>query len=70
MAESHGIDPNLLQTQVYDPGVQERVRFQFDNASAFGTNALPSLLIERDGKLQLFAGGYVDAAMLKELLPA
>jgi protein-disulfide isomerase-like protein with CxxC motif len=70
VAASIGVDPQRIRTRVYDPGLQERVRFQFDNANSFGTNALPSLLIERDGKLQLFAGGYVDAEMLCELLPA
>jgi len=69
IAEPYGVSRAELQSRVYQPGLQARVKFQFDHASAFGTNALPSLLIERGGKLQLFAGGYVDAAMLAELLP-
>ena len=68
LAEPFGVAENLLREMVQDPVILERVRFQFENAGAFGTNALPSLLIERDGALTLFAGGYMDASMLGELL--
>lgn len=63
-----GLDRKAFSDKVHAPSVVERVRFQFEHAGAFGTNALPSLLIEEDGKLQLFAGGYVDAQMLVGLI--
>ncbi len=62
------VSTEQLREKMREPAILERVRFQFDNAGAFGTNALPSLLIEREGALTLFAGGYMDAAMLQELL--
>jgi putative protein-disulfide isomerase len=67
-AANFGVPEAELRETVRDPVILERVRFQFENAGAFGTNALPSLLIERDGALTLFAGGYMDASMLDELL--
>lgn len=69
VAEGCDIDPLALRNKIREPAMLERLRFQFDNAGAFGTNALPSLLIEREGVLTLFAGGYLDAAMLGDLLP-
>ncbi len=75
-------DPDLLSnvaeafevadfaSRVGDPSLTERLRFQFDNAGAFGTNALPSLLIEDERGLRLLAGGYVDAEMMQSLLSA
>ena len=68
VAEDFGVDRQRFKKQVREPVIQARVRFQFDHAKSFGTQALPSLLIEREQKLQLFAGGYVDAAMLTQLL--
>jgi putative protein-disulfide isomerase len=68
VAEPFGIEGPVLRELIRDPVILERVRFQFENAGAFGTNALPSLLIEREGALTLFAGGYMDAAMLADLL--
>ncbi len=70
VAEAMGLDRGVLRAEMSKPAVLERVRFQFNNASTFGTNAMPSLLIEEDGRLQLLAGGYVDAAMLATLLEA
>ncbi len=70
VAADMGLDTADVQLEMNKPALLERVRFQFDNASTFGTNAMPSLLLEADGRLQLFAGGYVDAAMLTTLLEA
>jgi putative protein-disulfide isomerase len=67
-AQTVGIAPDVLRERSADPAYLARVRFQFDNAKQFGTQALPSLLVEKDGALQLLAGGYVDAPMLEELL--
>lgn len=67
-----GVSASQLTPLLSDPAVLERVRFQFENASSFGTQALPSLLIQDAGDttMQLFAGGYVDAQMLVSLLQA
>ena len=56
--------------RVSDPGLMERLRFQFDNAGAFGTNAMPSLLVGDEQGLRLLAGGFVDAEMMQSLLVA
>lgn len=43
---------------------------EFDTARGYGTNALPSVLVERDGQRSLLAGGYADADMLIEMVRA
>lgn len=68
LAEPFGVDAQMLAAKVREQSIVERVRFQFNNAGAFGTNAMPSLLIERQNRLHLLAGGFVDAQMLGELL--
>jgi putative protein-disulfide isomerase len=70
LAEPYGVEVGTLTDKVGQVTIVERVKFQFDHAGAFGTNALPSLLIEKNDKLQLLAGGFVDAEMLRELLAA
>ena len=59
-----------LVDKLQDPGLRERLKFQFDHAGSFGTNAMPSLLVEEEGALRLLAGGYVDAPMIEQLLLA
>ncbi len=68
MAEEQGIEDFAAQTR--DAGMLERLRFQFEHAGSFGTNALPSLLIEDVRGLRLLAGGYVDGEMLVSLVRA
>ena len=65
-AARHGVDN--FKAGMRDEVLKEKLRFQFDNAGAFGTNALPSLLIEQQGTLRLLAGGYVDAGMMETLI--
>lgn len=67
-AVDFGADETLFRQIMNAPGTLERVRFQFENATLFGTQALPSLLVEQDGRLQLLAGGYVDAEMFKQII--
>ncbi len=57
-----------IVTAQSDPAIRERLRFQFDSAGAYGTNAMPSLLVRRGHELKLLAGGYVDAAMMRTLI--
>jgi len=68
IAEQCGVSGVSLRGQLRDPGNVERVRFQFDHARTFGTQALPSLLIEQQGSMRLFAGGFVTADMIATLL--
>ena len=67
-ASRFGVAPDIFDERLHSDSVRERVRFQFEHAKGFGTQALPSLLIEREGRLQLLAGGFVDAQMLVDLL--
>lgn len=57
-----------LKSAMGDTVLREKLRFQFDNAGSFGTQALPSLLIKHGHELRLLAGGYVDADMLQLLV--
>ena len=69
-AHAFDVDPEELSRVMQTPAILERVRFQFNNAQTFGTQALPNLLIEgEDGALRLFGGGYMDAAMIESQLP-
>lgn len=69
-AHAFGVDPEEMSRVMQVPAILERVRFQFNNAQTFGTQALPHLLIEgEDGALKLFGGGYMDAAMIESQLP-
>ena len=47
--------------------VRAEVRFQMNTSRDFGTNALPSVLSERESERRLLAGGYLDAEALLEL---
>lgn len=68
MADELGIDDFVARTR--DGRLLEKLRFQFEHAGSFGTNALPSLLIEDVQGLRLLAGGYVDREMLVSLVRA
>ena len=50
--------------------IQARVAFQFDTASSYGTQALPSLLIEDGAGTRLLAGGYLDADTMVQIITA
>ncbi|NKB97712.1 MAG: hypothetical protein GKR90_04310 [Pseudomonadales bacterium] len=67
-AEQVNIDPQDLIGEMDEPKHLESIRFQFEAASGFGTQALPSLAELKSGELKLVAGGYVDADMLASLL--
>ena len=67
-AEKFDLDADQFVKLLDDPAIIERVRFQFNSASAYGTNALPCVLIDVDGTLRLLAGGYADGDMLRQLV--
>lgn len=69
VATEFEVDGQALRDVMADPALTEEIRFQFEHAGSFGTEALPSLLLEQvDGSLKLFAGGYVSAEMIQTLL--
>ncbi len=70
VVEHFGVGTEKVETAITDPGLKERLLFQFDSANSFGTNAMPSLLVGTGPELRLLAGGYVDAPMLTTLLSA
>ena len=59
-------------THLYEPSLLQRVRFQFEHARSYGTQALPAVLIgpvkHEIAQLRLLAGGFVDAPMLGQLV--
>ena len=68
-AQAFSVPQDAFDARMADPVTLERVRFQFDNANRFGTNALPCMLIEgKDGTLSLLAGGYLDASMMADII--
>ena len=69
-AERVGIEPEALIQEMEQPKHLESIRFQFEAAGGFGTQALPSLVKEQDGVHTLLAGGYVDANMLETIIEA
>ena len=68
LASAAGYDADKMNKLMDSTQVNARVDFQFENAGAFGTGAMPSVLIEENSKMRLLAGGYVDASMLDQLL--
>jgi len=64
------LDAARLAGMLDDPKLLERVRFQFEHARSFGTQALPNLLVRDAEGHRLLAGGYVDAPMLISLVRA
>ena len=68
-AEQVGLPVAELQREMDREVTLEQLRFQFQNAQGFGTQALPSLVVrEEDLSLRLLAGGYVDTDMMQVLL--
>ena len=67
-AEQVGIHTDELIREMAEPKHLAAIRFQFEAAGGFGTQALPSLVREEQGKHTLLAGGYVDANMLETII--
>ena len=63
-----GIDLPSLEVWSKDPALQERLRFQFNMARSFGTEAMTSVLLRRGSDTRLIAGGYLDSSMLESLI--
>lgn len=69
-AADFGCRPEVVVDGVADPIIHQAVMQEFDSARRYGTNALPAVLIEKNGARRLLAGGYADADMLVELVRA
>jgi putative protein-disulfide isomerase len=67
-AEEFGVPAAVVRAGLDDPRLQDQLRAEFAGARIYGTQALPNLLLEVDGRRRLLAGGYVDAAMLVSLV--
>jgi len=65
-AVAAGADEARFVAAYRSPALMARVRAGFEIAKAFGTSALPSVLVDVAGKRSLVAGGYVDAPTLLE----
>jgi len=68
IATEFGWRPQEMLAELSDEALHGEVAEQFSTSRNFGTNALPAVLIEKDGSRQLLAGGYADSAMLIQLL--
>ena len=70
VVQDHGLDVMAFDRLMIDPSTPARVQFQFGMAHAFGTHALPSVLVRRGAQTHLLAGGYIDADGLMALINA
>ncbi|MCB1683435.1 MAG: DsbA family protein, partial [Pseudomonadales bacterium] len=50
--------------------LHSRVKSQFASSRGYGTSALPSVLIEQQGRRRLLFGGYADSPTMIELIRA
>ncbi len=64
LAEEFDWPIDSLAAVLGEPALNAQVRFEMESARAYGTAALPSLLLEVGGERRLLAGGYADAQMI------
>ena len=70
-AERSGLDGQRLSHALHDAKLRTRLKFEFEHARQYGTQALPNLLIaSATGERRLLAGGYLDAAGIFAALDA
>lgn len=67
-AQEFDVRARVVHDGLADAALRASVRAEFEGARRYGTNALPSVLIEIAGERSLLAGGYADAAMLVGLI--
>jgi putative protein-disulfide isomerase len=67
-AEQFGVAPDVVLAGIEDPTLAAELREEFAMSRTYGTQALPSLLIEHDGERSLLVGGYADAATLASMI--
>jgi putative protein-disulfide isomerase len=67
-AGDFGVPQQVVTEGVEDAAIRAATAAEFEGSRRYGTNALPSLLVESAGERRLLAGGYADAAMLEQLI--
>jgi putative protein-disulfide isomerase len=67
-AEAFDVPAAVVRAGFDDEALQEALQREFAAARCYGTQALPNLVLERNGRRRLLAGGYVDAGMLASLV--
>ncbi len=67
-AASHGVAPDAFDRLFDDEDVRASLAPQFARARSYGTQALPSVLVEAGGSTRLLAGGYASAEVLLDML--
>ena len=60
--------PGALAAELEDEALHRAARAQFEGSRAYGTNALPNVLIESGGERRLLFGGYADSTMIVDLV--
>lgn len=68
VAQEFGWEPGELGAELDDLDLLGRARAQFESSRRYGTNALPNVVAEDAGARRLLFGGYVDSAMMVELV--
>jgi putative protein-disulfide isomerase len=69
-AEEFGVAAHVVQAALADEMLAGDLHAEFAASRSYGTQALPSLLLEQDEVRSLLAGGYADAATLEAMLRA
>jgi len=65
-----GLSADIVAAGLDDPTLAAGLAREFSDSPSYGTNALPSVLVEDHGERRLLAGGYADAPMLESLIRA
>jgi len=65
-----GLSTDVVAAALDDADLAAELVREFSDSRSYGTNALPSVLLEEDGERRLLAGGYADAPMLESLIRA
>ncbi|MCZ6619231.1 MAG: DsbA family protein [Gammaproteobacteria bacterium] len=64
VALEFGLRRSEFDASLEDQELRDIVSAQFVSSRVYGTNALPSVLVENSAERRLLLGGYADAAML------
>ncbi len=67
-AVEFGVAAATVRRAFDDAALRDSLRAEFAGARVYGTQALPSVVVEVDGARSLLAGGYADADMLEALI--
>lgn len=67
-ADELGLPGRAVREAMADASLAAELEAEFDRARSYGTNAMPSVVVELDGERELLAGGYADGAMLESLV--